>query len=230
MYPTCPNRHCITTPLYIWPQRVPASLCRPISPSHHHLTLPGLRDRPLARYQRRRGENLLTNLRRRRADCHRSRPSLLSLPASMIISQPQLPNPSLILDLGALEHGPRRAPKQVLRPRHVDPRLERRPTSAAPLRARLEALRPLDASPWPEKAPRWATLPPRSALGFPLYFPWPGEEDDHRPSIQTWSDDPGHPIPLRPSPAADWRTPPIGDLNCALLYTSPQIRAGPALC
>jgi hypothetical protein len=72
----------------------------------------------------------------------------------MIISQPQLPNPALILDLRALEHGPRRAPKQVCRPRHADPRPGRRPTSAAPLRARLEAPRPLVASPWPEKVPR----------------------------------------------------------------------------
>jgi hypothetical protein len=78
--------------------------------------------------------------------------------------------------------------------------------------------RPLGKEPRPQIRPRVSPC-----------FSWPGEEDDPRPSIWTWSDGPGRLVPLRSSPAADRRAPPGSPPNRFSYAPRPMIWAGPVL-
>jgi hypothetical protein len=96
-------------PLYMRPQPTPASLCRPISPSHHQLTLQDPRGHPLLSSRGEKGGNPSFAMQWRGALRRRSGPSPTPISICMLSWRPSGPNPALYLDPGTPECGPRQA-------------------------------------------------------------------------------------------------------------------------
>jgi hypothetical protein len=93
-------------PLFIMRPSTPDPLSTPIRFPHLYLTLIEPQEPPLGLQQRRRRENLTFDLQGRRAKCHRSGTSLSPLSACQHPTDPELPNPTLLLVQGRRSRDP----------------------------------------------------------------------------------------------------------------------------
>jgi hypothetical protein len=154
MDPSCPNRHCTTTPLNLRPQCAATPLWTLIPLPQHHQTLPDPRDHPLARYQRGGGETLaLLCKEEEKNDAILDPFGSPSLHRFNPLCHAHLTLHSILIQ----EHGSLDPIKHLVQPpRHrcASRHLEGETGRVAPCWARRGVPRWPLASPWPEEGPR----------------------------------------------------------------------------